>query len=634
MGDFNVRQDSGEELRRNFMKLLLGDVRALERMLDMDMFESGVRRIGAEQEMFLVDRASRPAPIAMEVLDAIDDPRFTYELGRFNLECNLSPLELGGKCLSKLEAEIQDCLNKACVAANSLGGDVVLVGILPTLRQSDLSLDNMVPIPRYFELNRTLMEQRGADFQFTVSGIDQLNIKHNNVMLEAVNTSFQIHFQVAPGEFALLYNLAQAVAAPVMAAAVNSPLLLGKRLWLESRIAVFEHSVDSRSEAHQARGVRPRVHFGDSWINESVLEIFREDISRFRVLLTNDYEEDPMALIDAGKPPQLNALRLQNGTVYRWNRACYGVRNGQAHLRIENRVLPSGPSVLDEVANAAFFFGLMAGLGGEIDDIREHMDFGEAKANFFGAAREGLKAQLTWIHGEHEPASDLILNTLLPQAREGLEAAGVDKGEIDHYLGVIQARVENGQTGARWMLRSLANMEEAGSMDQRLRNVTSAIVANQKTGEPVHTWPLAELDRSGDWRESYRAVGQFMVTDLFTVHPDDLVDFAASLMEWEHIRHVPVEDDQGKLVGLVSHRDLLRMVARGKREGIPVREVMKADPFTVTPETSTTDVIRMMREHQVSCLPVIKDDRLVGLVTERDLIGVAAQLMENSLAEK
>lgn len=634
MGDFNVRQDSGEELRRNFMKLLLDDVRALERMLDMDMFESGVRRIGAEQEMFLVDRASRPAPIAMEVLDAIDDPRFTYELGRFNLECNLSPLELGGKCLSKLEAEIQDCLNKACVAANSLGGDVVLVGILPTLRQSDLSLDNMVPIPRYFELNRTLMEQRGADFQFTVSGIDQLNIKHNNVMLEAVNTSFQIHFQVAPGEFALLYNLAQAVAAPVMAAAVNSPLLLGKRLWLESRIAVFEHSVDSRSEAHQARGVRPRVHFGDSWINESVLEIFREDISRFRVLLTNDYEEDPMALIDAGKPPQLNALRLQNGTVYRWNRACYGVRNGQAHLRIENRVLPSGPSVLDEVANAAFFFGLMAGLGGEIDDIREHMDFGEAKANFFGAAREGLKAQLTWIHGEHEPASDLILNTLLPQAREGLEAAGVDKGEIDHYLGVIQARVENGQTGARWMLRSLANMEEAGSMDQRLRNVTSAIVANQKTGEPVHTWPLAELDRSGDWRESYRAVGQFMVTDLFTVHPDDLVDFAASLMEWEHIRHVPVEDDQGKLVGLVSHRDLLRMVARGKREGIPVREVMKADPFTVTPETSTTDVIRMMREHQVSCLPVIKDDRLVGLVTERDLIGVAAQLMENSLAEK
>ncbi|TDJ33080.1 MAG: CBS domain-containing protein [Gammaproteobacteria bacterium] len=634
MGDFNVRQDSGEELRRNFMKLLLDDVRALERMLDMDMFESGVRRIGAEQEMFLVDRASRPAPIAMEVLDAIDDPRFTYELGRFNLECNLSPLELGGKCLSKLEAEIQDCLNKACVAANSLGGDVVLVGILPTLRQSDLSLDNMVPIPRYFELNRTLMEQRGADFQFTVSGIDQLNIKHNNVMLEAVNTSFQIHFQVAPGEFALLYNLAQAVAAPVMAAAVNSPLLLGKRLWLESRIAVFEHSVDSRSEAHQARGVRPRVHFGDSWINESVLEIFREDISRFRVLLTNDYEEDPMALIDAGKPPQLNALRLQNGTVYRWNRACYGVRNGQAHLRIENRVLPSGPSVLDEVANAAFFFGLMAGLGGEIDDIREHMDFGEAKANFFGAAREGLKAQLTWIHGEHEPASDLILNTLLPQAREGLEAAGVDKGEIDHYLGVIQARVENGQTGARWMLRSLANMEEAGSMDQRLRNVTSAIVANQKTGEPVHTWPLAELDRSGDWRESYRAVGQFMVTDLFTVHPDDLVDFAASLMEWEHIRHVPVEDDQGKLVGLVSHRDLLRMVARGKGEGIPVREVMKADPFTVTPETSTTDVIRMMREHQVSCLPVIKDDRLVGLVTERDLIGVAAQLMENSLAEK
>ena len=94
-----------------------------------------------------------------------------------------------------------------------------------------------------------------------------------------------------------------------------------------------------------------------------------------------------------------------------------------------------------------------------------------------------------------------------------------------------------------------------------------------------------------DWAQNYRTVGQFMSTDLFTVRPDDLVDLAASVMDWRHIRHVPVEDEAGRLVGLVSHRDLLRLLARGladkSNEPVAVRQIMKPDPVTITPDTPT-----------------------------------------------
>lgn len=635
MGDLKVSAGSDEELRRNFMRSLLEDVRALEYMLEADMIEADIRRIGAEQEMFLVDRGARPALISEAVLEALNDERFTYELGRFNLECNLTPQRLGGDCLRRMETELTECLAEARKAARRVDGEVLLTGILPTLHRSDLGLESMVPLPRYFELNRTLTQMRGSEFQLMIKGIDQLEIKHGNLMLEACNTSFQVHFQVSAREFAKLYNLAQAVAGPVLAAAVNSPILLGKRLWQETRIAVFENSVDARSDVHQARGHRPRVHFGEDWIKESVLEIFREDISRFRILLTADSEADPMAMAKAGKAPALNALRLHNGTVYRWNRAVYGISEGRPHLRIEHRSLPAGPTVIDEVANAAFFFGLMSGLGNEIDDIKTHLSFEEAKSNFFGAAREGLKAQLTWVHGEHQPARDLILGTLLPQAREGLKAQEIDEDDIERYLGVLEARVRGQRTGARWMLDSLAGMGRQGTLDERLHRLTAGMLRREVEGKPVHEWDKAEMDETVDWRESYRTVGQFMVRDLFTAQPDDLVDFAASLMEWEHIRHVPVEDDQGALVGLVSHRDLLRMVARGTADkgAVAVRDIMRKDPLTVTPETGTLELIRLMREHKVTCLPVVREGKLVGMVAERDLINVAAKLLEAALGE-
>ena len=634
MGEQNVKLNTEGDTHRAFMKSLLIEVRALEELLDKGLIESGVSRIGAEQEMFLIDRAHRPALKALAMLEAIDDDRFTHELGLFNLEVNLSPRKFGGDCLRLMESELQECYRQAREAAQRMDCDIALVGILPTLTMEDLGLDSMVPTPRYHALNDDIRALRGDEFQFKIIGIDQLSVRHDNVMLEACNTSFQVHFQVSPQDFAKLYNIAQAVTGPLLAAAVNSPILLGKRLWHETRIAVFEHSVDTRSEAQQERGLRPRVHFGDHWLEESATEIFKEDIARFRIVLTTETEDDPLGMIERGIMPALNALRLHNGTVYRWNRPCYGVHNNIPHLRIENRVLPSGPTIIDEMANAAFFFGMMAGMSAQVKDIRDHLSFADVKANFLGAARDGIRAQMCWFDDTHMPAKELVLEQLLPLAREGLQQAGIDQDDIDRYLGVLHDRVTERRTGARWALESLEKMEDNGTLNQRMRCLVSSMVEQQSGGQPICDWSLAEYSGEQDWRESYRRVGQFMSTDLFTVRPDDIVDFAASLMDWRHIRHVPVEDDRGFLVGLVSHRALLRLVATGRagsEHKVSVKEIMNTEPITVPPETSTVDAIRMMREQRLACLPVTKNGKLVGIVTEHDLIVVSSRLLESYL---
>ena len=637
MGEQNVKLNDDETTHQAFMKSLITEVHALEKMLDSGLIESGVRRIGAEQEMFLIDKAHKPALKAMEILDVIDDERFTHELGLFNLEANLAPHRLGANCLSLMEAEAQEIYKKARATAGLFDCDIALVGILPTLTKDNLGLKSMVPTPRYYALNDAIRALRGDEFEFTINGIDQLAVKHDNVMLEACNTSFQVHFQVSPENFAKNYNIAQVVTAPLLAAAVNSPILLGKRLWHETRIAVFEYSIDTRSKIQQERGLKPRVHFGDRWLEESVTEIFKEDIARFRIVLTTETEEDPIGMIEQGVMPSLNALRLHNGTVYRWNRPCYGVHNNVPHLRIENRVIPAGPTVLDEVANAAFFYGMMAGMTEQVSDIREFLSFADVKANFLAAARDGIRAQMNWFNDTHLPAKQLVLEQLLPLARDGLQEAGIDQDDIDKYLGVVRDRVSMRRTGARWALESLEAMTESGTLDQRLRCIVSSMVDQQSTGKPICQWDLAKYSAKQDWRDSYRTVGQFMATDLFTVRPDDIVDFAATLMDWRHVRHVPVENETGELVGLVSHRALLRLVAQGrvgKEHQVTVGEIMNREPITAHADTPTVEAIRLMREKKLACLPVTRNEKLVGIVTEHDLIVVASYVLESQLADK
>ncbi|MBI4955100.1 MAG: CBS domain-containing protein [Myxococcales bacterium] len=635
MGSNDVRTGADDQQMRAFTRAVLDDLEGLEKLILEDRFETGIRRIGAEQEMFLIDRANQPAPVAVELLEMLkDDERITTELARFNLEANLTPQVFGGSCLRNIEREAEEVLQKVDDSAAKLGAAVVLTGILPTLRLSHLRLDNMTPKPRYFELNRAATHLRGGAFSIVIKGLDELDITHDNVMLESANTSFQIHFQVGPEEFARLYNLAQAISGPVLAAAVNSPLLFGQRLWNETRVALFQRSIDVRSAAHQRRATPPRVSFGDAWVKSSILEIYKDDIARYRVLFsTGELDENPMKVLAQGGLPELRALRMHTSTVWRWNRACYGTKDGRPHLRIENRILPAGPTLLDEVSNAAFFFGLMAALADEHPRIDKVMEFDDAKNNFFAAARHGLSAQFAWINGEVFTAHDLIVENLLPRAREGLASHGIDAADIDRYLGTIHERVGRHQTGAAWALRSFAKMSDA-PVDVRMRSLVSAMHEHEWKGAPVHTWPLARLHRTRDWFPSYRTVGQFMKTELVTVRPGDPVDLAASVMDWRNLRHLPVEDDHGKLVGLITFRSLLRMMAalRDASEPVLVRDVMYKDPLTVTADTPTLPALETMRRENVGCLPVIDDEGgLIGLVTVYDLLEIAEKVLSDFL---
>lgn len=617
------------------MRALLADVRAIEKMLETDCIESGVKRIGAEQEMFLIDHNMRPAPMSAQVMQLLNNPAFTTELAKFNLEANLSPLPFEGDCFRRIEQDLEDLVGAARKAAAECGGGVLLCGILPTLRLEDLTLQNMTDVPRYFELNRMLSRLRGSKFYVHIKGLDEVHITHDNMMLEACNTSFQVHIQVDPKDFVNLYNLAQMISAPVMAIAVNSPLLFGQRLWAETRLALLQHSIDERSEVQHARYRPARVSFGERWVERSIVEIFRQDISRFRVILTHAGEEDPIQVLRRGELPKLSALRLHNGTIWRWNRPCYGILDGKAHLRIENRVFPSGPSIPDETANAAFFLGLMASLHEEYGPVDRVMDFDHAKANFYAAARNGLHTQFQWIHGRSIPATDLILNHLLPLARAGLQKNNVASEDIDRYLGILEDRVKTQQTGSQWMLKSLADLPDRGAPEMRLRSLTEVMLHRQLSGQPVSTWSLPDTLEMSNYRRNYFLVGQVMSTRLFTCHPDDIVDYVASLMHWERIRHVPVEDLSGQLVGLVSIRHLLPLLAQGapenRAQGVPIHTIMKRDVITVTPETSTREAIAIMREKKLGCLPVVRDNRVVGVLTLFDLLTVSAKLLEDAL---
>ncbi|RAL24898.1 hypothetical protein DL240_01435 [Lujinxingia litoralis] len=634
MGEHDVTGMVDGEQLRHFMRRLLGDVRALEKMLDEGMIESGVRRIGAEQELFLLDSSYRPAPLAMQALERLNDGRFTTELAQFNLEFNLEPRVFGGDCLGRMEDDIVELVDKVRQVVSEQKGHVALSGILPTLQKHDLGLEMMTPNPRYRILNDALSRLRGGDYEFYIKGQDEFIVKHDSVMLEACNTSFQVHFQVGPEEFARLYNVSQVVAAPVTALAANSPLLFGKRLWHETRIALLEQSIDTRPTRHHMRDLNPRVTFGTQWIDDSVLEIFREDIARFRLLFATELDEDPFEALAAGRVPGLKALCLHNGTVYRWNRPCYGISEGKPHLRIENRVLPAGPTPADEVANAAFWFGMMAGVIDAYGDMREKMSFDDARHNFFAAARHGLDAPMTWLDGNSGTVREIIESTLLPLSREALQRHGIRQQDVDRYMGIIEERVRTRRTGATWLLQSYTGLGTNLAASEKLSALTAATVRRQEANEPVHTWPLASAEERTSWRDNYLKVSQYMTTDLITVNEGELIDLVASVMDWQHLRHVPVEDNEHRLVGLVTRRTMMRLLGSGAlrdEDPVPVSQIMERNVITVSPDTLTLDAIRIMGEQRISCLPVIDGEKLVGIITERDFMDIARDLLAEKL---
>lgn len=639
MGEQRVSLLQENEEMQKFVRSLLDDVKALEYMLDNDWFESGITRIGAEQEMCLVKGDNyKPSTNAMEALDKMKRYEWVEtELAKFNLETNLTPHVFKGNCLSKLHKENEDKLNKIREKLSKLDTKLVLTGILPTLTKTDMTIDNLTPKPRYYALMDALSShlENGEKFKLKLEGIDELRISHDSPMLEACNTSFQVHLQVSPGDFVKMYNIAQALAGPTMAIAANSPIVFGKRLWHESRIALFQQALDTRGTVDHLREKQTRVHFGKDWLHETILEIYREDIARFRVLLAGDVKENSLQEIADGRVPKLRSLQVHNSTVYRWNRPCYGVSdNGKPHLRIENRVLPSGPTVADEVANAAFWLGCMQGMALEIDDVRKHLSFADVSDNFLKAAKFGIDTNFTWFNDKKYSACDLILKKLLPMARKGLEKHKVAKKDIDYYLGIIEGRAKKHTNGARWQLRAYTSFCETLTKDEALTALTKAIIENQEKEIPVHKWKLPSAPEIDAYRPGKMRVEQFMETDLFTVRPGDIVELTAEMMDWRKIRYMPVEDENGKLCGLITSRLLLRHFSR--KTGIDssenvttVNDLMIHEPITAGPEMTILQAMHTMRENKIGCLPVVKgENELIGVITEMDFLRISGRLME------
>jgi Glutamate-cysteine ligase family 2(GCS2) len=462
------------------------------RMLVADMFDfdhPDQAMTGMEIELNLVDAHGDPSMRSAEVLALIDDPAFQTELGRFNLEINVQPRILAGDALTGLERDVRDQLNAAQAKANAAGAGMVMVGILPTLLAEHVTHEAITQNPRYALLDEQILTARGEDLHISISGVEELETYADTIAPEAACTSVQLHLQVSPELFAAHWNAAQCLAGVQVALAANSPYFLGRELWRESRIAVFTQATDTRSVELKAQGVRPRVWFGERFVT-NVFDLFEENLRYFPALLPVVEDEDPVAVLDAGGTPALKELRLHNGTVYRWNRPVYDVVVGRPHLRVENRVLPAGPSVVDIMANAALYYGVIRVLAESERPVWTQMSFQAAADNFTAGATRGIDAQVFWPGAGEVPVTELVLRRLLPMAREGLDRWGVDAGVRDRLLGVVEQRCTTGRNGAVWQTDRVHRLEAAGeSRVAALRRMTQEYADLMHANAPVHTWP-------------------------------------------------------------------------------------------------------------------------------------------------
>jgi CBS domain-containing protein len=614
MGSQLVKPIDTDALQKEFTQQLLYDIDALATMIETNDFEQGIQRIGAEQEVCIVDSFYRPSFNALAILDEINDPHFTTELGLFNIEANLDPIVLKDNCFSQLETDLNNLLAKAKKAANTIKNNkIVLAGILPTFKRSDLIFENMTPHKRYKTLNDILKKIKGNDFKLQIRGVDELILRHESILFEACNTSFQVHLQIGLDEIIDKYNWSQAIAGPVLSVMTNAPMLLGKELWSETRIALFQQSVDLRNISHLLREQKPRVSFGTDWVKNSILDVFTDDITRYKALVTTEFEGNSLEDLANGIKPKLKALNLHNGTLYKWNRVCYGVAKNVAHLRIENRYIPSGPSVKDEIANALFWVGVMQGMPEAYKNIWEKMDFKDARGNFIKAARTGIDTYFNWF-GEGISAKKLVLDILIPMAKEGLKKSKVSDADSAYYLNIIAQRIQKNTNGSKWQIRSARNLKETVSAEETNILLTHHLYNNQQKNIPVHEWELATINCTEE-TYSHNKVYKVMTKEVYVVNENDPVLLIEKIMQWKNIHNLPVVDSNNKIIGVISTTNL----EQNKDKDAFAKEIMSTNIVVGAPEMTIEKAEQLMETHQVACLPILDNDYLVGIFTKNDL---------------
>jgi len=491
MGDDVAATVFSREDRQRYRAKVKRCLDVFARMLSESRFEATQGSIGLEIEFNLTDEAGDPALVNAKVLEAIADADFQTELAQFNIEINVAPRRLTGTVLTELEHDVRVSLNNAEEKARGVGAHMVMVGILPTVTDRHLNADSFSANPRYELLNEQIFAARGEDLDIRIAGVERLATFADTMAPEAACTSVQLHLLVEPSQFGMHWNAAQAIAGVQLALAGNSPFFFGKELWRETRIPLFEQATDTRSEELRAQGVRPRVWFGERWIT-SIFDLFEENVTYFPALLPVCEEEDPVEVLARGDIPRLQELRLHNGTIYRWNRPVYDVVRGRPHLRVENRVLPAGPTVIDILANAAFYYGVVKVLCTQDRPIWSQMSFSTAEENFHTGARDGIDANVYWPGVGEVPVTELVLRWLLPMAHEGLASWGVDAADRDRLLGVIEQRCLKGVNGASWQAATFHKLYEEDDLDRTdaLREMTIRYRELMHSNEPVHDWPV------------------------------------------------------------------------------------------------------------------------------------------------
>ncbi|MER8236896.1 glutamate--cysteine ligase [Streptomyces sp. NPDC101490] len=495
MGEKVVADGFGPSDRQDYRRKLQQCLAGLARLLAEKRFDRPRNLMGVEIELNLAGPDGLPRMLNGPVLEKIASSDFQTELGMFNLEVNIAPHQLGGRVFDRLAEEIGTGIGYADRKAAELDAGVVMIGILPTLTQDDLVPGNLSAADRYTLLNDQILAARGEDFTLDIHGVERLLCTSESIVPEAACTSVQLHLQVTPARFASVWNAAQAVSGIQIALGANAPFVFGREVWRESRPPLFQQATDTRPPELQAQGVRPRTWFGERWV-DSVYDLFEENLRYFPALLPLCDEEDPLLLLDRGEVPQLHELVLHNGTVYRWNRPVYGWVDGVPHLRVENRVLPAGPTVTDVIANAAFYYGLVRSLADDPRPVWKRLAFEDAEANFDTACRHGIEAEVRWPRAGRAggvttlPAVRLVLDELLPLAAAGLDAWHIEPADRDFYLGVIEQRCLRRVNGASWQADTFhlaldSGLDRAAALAATTRRYRTLMHA----GEPVHTWP-------------------------------------------------------------------------------------------------------------------------------------------------
>jgi gamma-glutamyl:cysteine ligase YbdK (ATP-grasp superfamily) len=489
MGDEVAATTFTREDRQRYRDKVKRCLDVFARMLAEARFDTDRRSIGLEIELNLTEETGDPAMANAHVLELIADDDFQTELAQFNIEINIAPHKLQGRVFCDLEDEIRRDLNHAEEQARQAHAHMMVIGILPTLTEDLLNGAALSANPRYALINEQVFAARGEDLHIAINGVERLNIYADTVAPEAACTSVQLHQVVDPAAFGAHWNAAQAIAGIQLALGANSPFFFQRELWRETRIPLFEQATDTRPEELKAQGVRPRVWFGERWIT-SIFDLFEENVRYFPALLPVCEPEDPMAVLEAGGAPKLQELRLHNGTIYRWNRPIYQVVRDRPHLRVENRVLPAGPTIVDTLANAAFYYGLVRVLVEDERPIWSQMSFSAAEENFHVGARDGIDARVYWPGLGEVPAAELILRRLLPMARDGLSRWDVDSADADRLLEIVERRCVQLMNGAAWQVAAFHRLYDRLDRGDALREMTVRYREHMHSNEPVHTWPL------------------------------------------------------------------------------------------------------------------------------------------------